>query len=143
MRFGGSTLRARRVELADLEDEFEAVFARGWTDGLPVVPPTESRVLRMLDGTSRDPDEVVAVVPPDLVEVTVEKVAINAVMAGCLPEHLPWVLAAVEACNDEFNMHGVLDHHAGRSGDRRQRSGRRRSASTAEVTLSGRGTEPT
>jgi hypothetical protein len=109
VRFGGSTLRARRVELADLEDEFEAVFARGWTDGLPVVPPTESRVLRMLEGTSRGPEDVVAVVPPDLVEVTVEKVAINAVMAGCLPEHLPWVLAAVEAvCNDEFNMHGVL-----------------------------------
>jgi hypothetical protein len=109
VRFGGSTLRARRVELADLEDEFEAVFARGWTDGLPVVPPTEARVLRMLGGTSRAPEDVVAVVPPDLVEVTVEKVAINAVMAGCLPEHLPWVLAAVEAvCNDEFNMHGVL-----------------------------------
>ena len=55
------------------------------------------------------PDEVVAVVPPDLVEVTVEKVAINAVMAGCRPEYLPWVLAAVEAvCTDEFNIHGVL-----------------------------------
>ena len=109
VRFGGSILRARRVELADLEDEFEALFERGWTDGLPVVPPTEARVLRMLEGTSRGPDEVVAVVPPDLIEVTVEKVAINAVMAGCRPEHLPWVLAAVEAvCNDEFNMHGVL-----------------------------------
>ena len=109
VRFGGSVLRARRVELADLEDEFEAVFDRGWTDGLPVVPPTEARVLRMLEGTSRGPEEIVAVVPPDLVDVTVEKVAINAVMAGCLPEHLPWVLAAVEAvCNDEFNMHGVL-----------------------------------
>ena len=63
----------------------------------------------MLEGTSRGPDEVVAVVPPDLVEVTVEKVAINAVMAGCQPEYLPGVLAAVEAaCTDEFNMHGVL-----------------------------------
>lgn len=47
--------------------------------------------------------------PPDLVEVTVEKVAINAVMAGCKPEYLPWVIAALEAvCTDEFNMHGVL-----------------------------------
>jgi hypothetical protein len=109
VRFSGSVLRSRRVELAELEDEVEAMFDRGWTDGLPVVPPTEARVLRMLEGTTRAPDEVVAVVPPDLVPVTVEKVAINAVMAGCKPEYLPIVLAAVEAtCNDEFNIHGVL-----------------------------------
>ena len=109
VRFGGSVLRSRRIELAALEDEFEALFERGWTDGLPVVPPTEARVLRMLEGTSRDPDELVAVVPPDLVDCTVEKVAINAVMAGCRPEYLPVVLAAVEAaCTDEFNMHGLL-----------------------------------
>jgi hypothetical protein len=85
------------------------MFQRGWTDGLPVVPPTEERVLRMLTGTERAPDEIVATVPPDLVDVTVEKVAIAAVMAGCLPEYLPWVLTAVEAvCTDEFNMHGLL-----------------------------------
>ncbi len=109
VRFNGSRLRARRVELAELEDEIEALYARGWSDGLPVVPPTEARVLRMLDGTTRPPDDVVAVVAPDLVELTVEKVAINAVMAGCLPEYLPWVLAALEAvCTNEFNIHGVL-----------------------------------
>jgi thiol-disulfide isomerase/thioredoxin len=109
VRFGGSVLRSRRVELADLEDEAEAMFDRGWTDGLPVVPPTEARVLRMLEGTTRAPDEVVATVPPDLVDCTVEKVAVNAVMAGCRPEYLPVVLAAVEAaCTDEFNVHGLL-----------------------------------
>ena len=109
VRFGGSVLGARRVEVADLEDEFEAMFDRGWTDGLPVVPPTEQRVMRMLQGTTRAPSDVVAVVPPDLVEVTVEKIAINAVMAGCKPEYLPWVIAGVEAvCNDTFNIHGVL-----------------------------------
>lgn len=108
-RFGGDTLRSRRVELGELEDVFEAMEARGWTDGLPVVPPTRERVLRMLEGTRRDPGEVVAVVPPDLVECTVEKVAINAVLAGCRPEYLPVVLAAVEAaCTGEFNMHGLL-----------------------------------
>src|SRR4051812_7132166 len=108
-RFGGSVLRARRVEVAAAEDEAEALFDRGWTDGLPVVPPTEERVLRMLTGTSRAADDIVAVVPPDLVEITVEKVAINAVMAGCRPEYLPWVIAALEAvCTDDFNMHGVL-----------------------------------
>lgn len=108
-RFSGDTLKSRRIELADLDDEIELLYDRGLTDGLPVVPPTEERVLRMLEGTTRAADEVVAVVPPDLVEVTVEKVAINAVMAGCLPEYLPWVLAGVEAvCTDEFNIHGVL-----------------------------------
>lgn len=107
--FGGSGLHARRVELASLEDDVEAMFDRGWTDGLPVVPPTEERVMRMLEGTTREATDVVAVVPPNLHEVTVEKVAINAVMAGCKPEYLPVVLAALEAvCTDEFNMHGVL-----------------------------------
>jgi len=108
-RYGGSGLGSRRVELADLEDEHEAMFDRGWTDGLPVVPPTPERVLRMLRGTTRDPGDVVAIVPPDLVECTVEKVAVNAVMAGCLPEHLPVVLAALEAaCIEEFALHGLL-----------------------------------
>jgi hypothetical protein len=63
----------------------------------------------MLGGTTRDPADVVAVVPPDLVECTVEKVAINAVMAGCRPEYLPVVLTALEAaCTDAFNIHGLL-----------------------------------
>jgi hypothetical protein len=102
-------LRSRRLELARLEDEAEAFFERGWTDGLPVVPPTPARVLRMLEGTSRAPDEVVAVVGPDFADCTVEKAAVNAVLAGCRPEYLPVVLAAVEAaCTDEFNMHGLL-----------------------------------
>ncbi len=109
VRFSGSGLRSRRVEMAALEDEWEAMWDRGWSDGLPVVPPTEARVLRMLEGTTRRPSETVAVVPPNLVECTVEKVAVNAVMAGCRPEHLPVVLTAVAAaCTDEFNMHGVL-----------------------------------
>ncbi len=104
-----STLRSRRVELGALEDDVEACIERGWSDGLPVTPPTPERVALMLEGTSRAPDEVVADVPPDLAECTVEKVAINAVMAGCKPEYLPVVLACVEAaCTDEFNMHGLL-----------------------------------
>ncbi len=108
-RFGAERLASRRIELGDLEDEIEACFERGWTDGLPVVPPTPERVLRMLSGTARHPSEVVAIVPPDLAECTVEKVAINAVMAGCRPEFMPVILAAVEAaCGDEFNIHGVL-----------------------------------
>jgi len=109
VRFSAGRMRSRRVELAGLEDEIEAMFDRGWTDGLPVVPPTELRVLQMLAGTTSEPDEVVTIVPPDLVECTVEKVAINAVLAGCKPEYMPVVLAAIEAvCTEEFNGHGLL-----------------------------------
>jgi len=104
----GSPLRARRIEIAPHDDAVEFMYDQGLTDGLPVVPPTPERVLRMLRGTRRDAQEVVAVVPPNLAPVTVEKVAINAVMAGCRPEYLPVVIAAVEAmCTDEFNIHGV------------------------------------
>jgi len=109
IRFGDTKLKARRIELASLEDDIESCFERGWTDGLPVVPPTEARVLRMLEGTSRPPDEVIGIIPPNRVECTVEKVAINAVMAGCKPEYMPVVLTAIEAaCIDEFCMQGVL-----------------------------------
>jgi hypothetical protein len=104
----GSPLRARRIEVAAGDDPDEFMFDQGFSDGLPVVAPTPERVLRMLAGTSRNPQDVVAVVPPNLAPVTVEKIAINAVMAGCRPEYLPVVIAAVEAvCTDEFNMHGV------------------------------------
>ena len=109
VRYGATPLKSRRIEVAELEDEMEACFERGWSDGLPVVPPTEERVWRMLQGTSRAADEVVGIVPPDLAPCTVEKVAINAVLAGCKPEYLPVVLAAVEAALiDEFCMHGLL-----------------------------------
>lgn len=107
-RHSGSRLRSRRVELGSAEDPFEAMFERGWSDGLPLVPPTEERVEGMLAGTSRAPDEVVCVMPPLLVECTVEKVAVNAVMAGCRPEYLPVVLAACSVvATDTFNIHGV------------------------------------
>jgi hypothetical protein len=104
----GSPLRARRIEIAESDDPFEFMFDQGLTDGLPVVPPTPERVLRMLAGTRRDPQDVVAIVPPNMAPATVEKVAANAVMAGCKPEYLPVVIAALEAvCTDEFNIHGV------------------------------------
>jgi hypothetical protein len=109
IRFNETGLRSRRITLGEDEDEHEAMYARGWSDGLPLVPPTEERVLRMLDGTSRDPQEVLGLVPPALAAATIEKIAINAVMAGCKPEYLPVVLAAVESVLDEsFAMHGVL-----------------------------------
>jgi hypothetical protein len=109
VRFGDTNLEARRIEVAAMEDDIEVGFERGWSDGLPVVPPTEVRVVRMLTGTTRDPSEVLGNIPPNLASCTVEKVAINAVMAGCKPEYLPVVLAAVEAALEpDFCMHGLL-----------------------------------
>ena len=106
---GAETLAARRVRVPVDLDPFEFFADQGLTDGLPVVPPTEERVLRMLEGTTRPATDLVASIPPNLVPATVEKIAINAVMAGCLPEYLPVVIAAVEAaCTDTFNLHGVL-----------------------------------
>jgi hypothetical protein len=109
-------IRSRELRVGELEDPFEALHDRGLTDGLPVVPPTPERVVAMLDHTSRDPQDVVGVVPPYGGEATVEKVAVNAVMAGCEGPELPVVLAAVEAvCEETFAMHGLLatTHPAG------------------------------
>ena len=108
-KFGDTPLKARRIDVAAQQDEQEIAFERGWSDGLPVIPPTEERVLKMLSGTARSPAEIIGIVPPDNVPCSIEKVAINAVMAGCKPEYLPVLLAAIEAaCRDEFCMHGVL-----------------------------------
>ncbi|MFK7751783.1 MAG: TlpA family protein disulfide reductase [Sedimentitalea sp.] len=104
----GSPIQARRINLGDSDDVAEFMFDQGFSDGLPVVPPTPERVLRMLGGTHRAASDVIATVAPNMGEATVEKIAINAVMAGCKPEYLPVVIAAIEAvCTDEFNIHGV------------------------------------
>ena len=109
IRFGKVTFAARKVDIGGFEDEIEACFDRGWSDGLPVVPPTPVRVKRMLEGTRRDPKEVLGEMPPDYRPCTVEKVAINAVMSGCRPEYMPVLLAAVEAVlDDAFCLHGVI-----------------------------------
>ena len=108
-KYGHVDFQSRPIRLGAWDDEFEATYDRGWSDGLPVVPPTDARILRMLDGTSRKADEVIGEVPPNLSPITVEKVAINAVMAGCRPEYMPVVLAALEAALDPlFTMHGLL-----------------------------------
>jgi hypothetical protein len=89
-------------------DDLEIWFDKGVTDGLPVIPPTRERVERMLGGTARDRAELVGEVPPNHGRATVEKIAINAVMAGCRPDYFPVVLAAVEAaCDSAFALHGM------------------------------------
>lgn len=90
------------------DDPVELLYARGVTDGLPVVPPTPERVRRMLSGTDRDPQELIGTIGPNYGRATVEKVAINAVMAGCHPSYFPVVLAGVEAlCEEQFCTHGI------------------------------------
>ena len=108
-RYGDPGLASRKIEIGEWDDPIEAGFERGWSDGLPLVPPTDERILRMLAGTTRKPDQIVGRVPPNLAPCTVEKVAINAVMAGCKPEYLPVVLAALEAALEPIaTMHGLL-----------------------------------
>ena len=105
----GGALASRKIEYAETEDPVELAYARGWTDGLPVTPPTDERVIAMLKGTSRKPGEIVGKMPPFLADCTIEKVAINAVMAGCKPEYMPVLLAAIEAALEPvFTLHGVL-----------------------------------
>lgn len=100
-------LRAERIEADDALGAIELFFERGWTDGLPVVPPTEERVRAMLDSVRRDPGEIAGRLPERRRAVSVEKIAINAVIAGCRPEYFPVVLTAIEAISDPaFSLHG-------------------------------------
>lgn len=82
----------------EINDHF---YRRGWTNGAPIVPPTREAVDEMLRGTDLPPEYVVAELPPMKGKATVGKIAINAVMAGCLPVHMPILIAAVEAMTDE------------------------------------------
>ncbi|MBI2908040.1 MAG: hypothetical protein HYX92_10335 [Chloroflexi bacterium] len=97
------------IKAPDSLDEINDLFCQErLTDGLPIVPPTRERVEAMVRASRRDPQELIGIVPPRQGAATVEKVAINAVMAGCLPEYLPVVLAAVEAILEEgFNLYGI------------------------------------
>ncbi len=94
---------AQRAEVHQIEsiDQFaEFAYAQGWTDGLPVFPPTRRAVTAILDHLGRDPDEVLGTIFPGDGEATIEKIAANCAMAGCLPEYVPVVLAAVECIVD-------------------------------------------
>ena len=95
-----------------LEDDAEAVSAllyeKGLTDGLPVVPPTEDRVRRMVNGAGKPRGEIIARVPPELRAATVESIAVNAVMAGCHQEYMPLLVAAIQAlCDPDVKLDGI------------------------------------
>lgn len=97
-------------EPIEVEDAFKAIdlfFQNEWTDGLPVIPPTSDRIQAMLDAVSMEPDRIIGGIPERKLFFTAEIVAINAVMAGCLPEYFPVVVTAVTAISDpEFRLHG-------------------------------------
>ena len=99
---------AQDIELADNIDEYQYFLEKEWSDGFPVVAPTEERLRWMLAGTARNADEVVGVIPPAGETATVRDVALHALMAGCKPAYLPVVLGALPIIlRDEFNMGGV------------------------------------
>jgi hypothetical protein len=105
-----SAAAAQPNELFDLPSEDFSAYAyeRGWTDGLPVVAPTPARVEAMIEASGREALELLGIMPPGQGAATVHAVAVNAVMAGCLPEHFPVVVAAVRAVLEpEFNLNGV------------------------------------
>lgn len=100
-------LTSRPVTVQNPDDAIELCFANGWTDGLPVVPATAERIEAMLAAGGVEPGRQVAFIENRQVSVTAEKVAINAVMAGCKAEYMPVVLAAVEALADPlYGYHG-------------------------------------
>ena len=100
---------AATFETLDDLDAINALYReRRWSDGLPIVPPTVQRVERMLQHTQRGREEIVAHVAPGYGAATVERIAINAVMAGCDPQYLPVLIAATEAVADPaFNLQGI------------------------------------
>ena len=117
----GVPLTSARVSADGYDEAQEYFYAQGMTDGLPITPPTEERVAAMVAASGRAADESLGTVHPAVAEATVEKVAVNAVMAGCLPEYMPVVAAAVEAMTEEeFLLYRHPDHHQprGRGGDR-------------------------
>lgn len=100
-------LKSRRHTVSDLGGAIELCYTNGWTDGLPVVPPTAERIEAMLEAGGLAPDHELAFIENRQVSVTAEKVAINAVMAGCKAEYMPVIAATVEALADPlYGYHG-------------------------------------
>ena len=99
----------KRITVADdPEAIFERFASEGWTDGMPIVPPTEERVARMLTFTDLDPSFSLGPMPPRWREATIATLAVNAVMAGCKPEYFPVIVTAVKAIlSKHFNLYGI------------------------------------
>jgi hypothetical protein len=100
-------LQSATYDLSDAFEVNEYYQEKGWTDGLPIVPPTEERVIACLQAAGLAPADVLGVERVRQRPIVAEKVAVNAVMAGCLPAYMPVVVAVVRAiCEESFNLHG-------------------------------------
>ncbi len=110
-------LTSEKILVADSTEAINDLFLeKGWSDGLPIIPPTEEAVEGMLAGTTRDPADVVATIPPRWGEATVEKIATNAVMAGCLPQFLPLIITAVILIPLGLAVFGLAETYCKRHG---------------------------
>jgi hypothetical protein len=96
----------RMIFKGDLKEVNRFFYRRGWTDGLPIIPPAEAEVAEMLAGTDLAPDRIVANLVPRSGKATVEKIAINAVMAGALPTYMPLLIAGVQILADPTSGFG-------------------------------------
>lgn len=109
-------MQAATYQVRDHDEALAFIEAQGWTDGLPVVPPTVERVRTALEYVGGDPGEIVVRVPARRRSLTVETIVVNAVMAGCRPDYLPVVLAAFEAMGEpKFVLHGAIASTGGAS----------------------------
>ena len=107
-------LASKRIDFEGPEQAVDYFLNAGWTDGLPVVPPTEEKVVQFLTAANLDPREILGAIPERNRIFTAEKVAINAVMAGCVPKYFPVVTTAIRAvCKPEFGLHGVSSSTSG------------------------------
>ena len=107
-------LASRVYEVEDFAAAQELYHANGWTDGLPVVPPTQAAVEACLEWAGMAPDQLLGIEPVRALPITAEKLAINAVMAGCLPMHFPVVATAWQAMlREEVLLHGVTSSTGG------------------------------
>ncbi len=107
-------LQSASYEISDMAEAFEFYYAKGWTDGLPIIPPTEISIRAMLDAAGVEPDEEIVFIEHRHVSVKGVKVAINAVMAGCKPEDMPVIVASIEAMGDpRWGYHGAATSTGG------------------------------
>ena len=98
----------RTISVPTDDEAQERFYQKGWTDGLPIVPPTPDRVSAMVQGSGLQADDLVAAIPPGQGAASREGIAVNAVMAGCQPAYMPLLVAAVEALVEpQFNLNGI------------------------------------
>ena len=114
LRSNRPALSSKTYDVDDFAAAQELFHSNGWTDGLPVVPPTDAAVEACLDWALMPPDQLIGIEPVRAQPITAEKLAVNAVMAGCLPMHFPIVATAWQAMmKEEFLLHGVTSSTGG------------------------------